>query len=271
MKKISGFENKTVIVTGAAAGIGRGIVKALARQGAMVYAADINQSGLKALAESESAVIPLTLDVTQQQDFKRAINQVVEDQGHLDIIVNNAGIGLAGSFNETPMTDLEKITNINYWSVIYGTKFAYAQMIKQGHGHIVNVSSSGGAMPVPNQSMYSGIKHAVLGFSHSLREEAVHYGVKVSAVLPGMVKSDLWDNAVNVKDYNLKKSMENTGLKPVSEQDAAEAILQGIAANRRSIIFPRINRVILCLYRLMPNLMNRLVVAPLGKPSAGAS
>ena len=122
------------------------------------------------------------------------------------------------------MADLEKITNINFWSVIYGTKLAYAQMIKQGDGHIVNVSSSGGAMPVPNQSMYSGIKHAVLGLSHSLREEAARYGVRVSAVLPGMVKSDMWESAVNVKDYSLKKSMENTGLKPLSAHDAAEAI-----------------------------------------------
>jgi len=124
---------------------------------------------------------------------------------------------------------------------------------------------------VPNQSMYSGIKHAVLGLSHSLREEAAHYGVRVSAVLPGMVKSDMWESAVNVKDYSLKKSMENTGLKPLSAHDAAEAILQGIIANDRSIIFPRVNRVILCLYRLMPNLMTRLFVAPLAKPTTKAS
>ena len=68
-------------------------------------------------------------------------------------------------------------------------------------------------MPVPKQAMYSGIKHAVLGLSHSLREEAAHYGVKVSAVLPGLVKSDMWESAVNIKDYSLKKSMDNTGYK----------------------------------------------------------
>ena len=126
-------------------------------------------------------------------------------------------------------------------------------------------------MPVPNQSMYSGIKHAVLGLSHSLREEAAHYGVRVSAVLPGMVKSDMWENAVNVKDYNLKNSMENTGLNPISAHDAAEAILRGIIANQRSIIFPRIKMITLCLYRLMPNLMTRLFVAPLARPTTEAS
>ncbi|NCF20084.1 MAG: SDR family NAD(P)-dependent oxidoreductase [Haliea sp.] len=268
MKEKSQFENKTVIVTGGAAGIGRAVVEALAARGALVYAADINEAGLKAITDSVPAVIPVKLNVSQQQDFQQVIDQVLADQGHLDIIVNNAGIGLAGDFNQTSLADLEKITDINYWSVIYGTKFAYAQMIKQGHGHIVNVSSSGGAMPVPNQSMYSGIKHAVLGFSHSLREEAAHYGVKVSTVLPGMVQSDMWDSAVNVKDYNLKKSMENTGLKPISAHDAARAILKGIIANDRSIIFPRINRVTLWFYRLMPNIFTRLFVTPLAKPES---
>ena len=209
----------------------------------------------------------MKLDVTLQQDFQRAIDQVLAEHGQLDILINNAGIGLAGDFNDTTIADLEKITNINYWSVIYGTKFAYAQMIKQGHGHIVNVSSSGGAMPVPKQVMYSGIKHAVLGLSHSLREEAAHYGVRVSVVLPGLVKSDMWESAVNIKDYDLKKSVDDTGLKPVTAHQAAEAILEGINANDRSIIFPNLNKVILCLYRLMLGLMTKIAVAPLAKPN----
>jgi short-subunit dehydrogenase len=122
-------------------------------------------------------------------------------------------------------------------------------------------------MPVPNQSMYSAIKHAVIGLSHSLREEAALHGVKVSAVLPGLVQSDLWDNAVNIKDYNLKKNMESTGLKPISPYVAAEAILQGVSANDRSIIFPRSNKIIVRLYQLFPGLMTKLAVKPLAKPA----
>jgi short-subunit dehydrogenase len=264
---MSEFSNKTVIVTGAAAGIGRGIATALVDRGAIVYAADIDKAGLDALGQSIPGVIPVVLDVSQLESFQRVIDQVLSDHQRLDMIINNAGIGLAGDFNDTAMADIEKITNINYWSVIYGTKLAYAQMVEQGFGHIVNVSSSGGAMPVPKQAMYSGLKHAVLGFSHSLREEAENYGVKVSVVLPGMVKSDMWESAVNVKDYNLKESMEQTGLKPVSADDAARAILEGISANRRSIIFPAVNRFVLWLYRMMPNIMTRLAVKPLAAPA----
>jgi short-subunit dehydrogenase len=90
--------------------------------------------------------------------------------------------------------------------------------------------------------------------------------VKISAVLPGMVQSDMWDNTINVKDYNMKKNMESTGLKPISARDAADAILKGISANDRSIIFPRLNRFIVRLYQLMPELMTKLVIKSLAKP-----
>jgi short-subunit dehydrogenase len=205
--------------------------------------------------------------VSQARDFQNAIDKVLADHGRLDILINNAGIAVAGAFKDMPTEAMERIININLWSVLYGTRLAYAQMLKQGYGHIVNVSSSAGMMPVPNQSLYSAIKHAVIGLSHSLREEAALHGVKVSAVLPGLVQSDLWDKAINIKDYNLKQNMESTGLKPVSAHEAAEAILQGISANDRSIIFPRINRIILRLYQLFPGLMTKLAVRPLAKPA----
>jgi len=269
MTNTSPFQQKTVLVTGGAAGIGRAVCEAFAAQGAYVYAADINEDGVKAVAaKSAGAITPLRMDVSQQGDFQQAIVQIVADHGQLDILVNNAGIAVAGAFSDTSMDEIEKIMNINLWSVLYGSKLAYTQMLKQGHGHLVNVSSSGGMMPVPNQTMYSAIKHAVLGFSHSLREEAALKGIKVSTVIPGMVQSDLWDNAVNIKDYNMKKNMQSTGLKPISAQDAAKAILAGISANDRSIVFPAITKIIVRLYQLMPNLLTKLVIKPLAKPGS---
>jgi NAD(P)-dependent dehydrogenase (short-subunit alcohol dehydrogenase family) len=269
MSSKSSFKDKSVLVTGGASGIGRALCEAFAAAGARVYAADINEAGLENLVananESES-ITAVKLDVSQQQDFQLAIDQVLSEHGQLDILVNNAGIVVAGAFSDTTTEEIEKIVNINLWSVLYGSQLAYMQMIKQGHGHIVNVSSSGGVMPVPNQTMYSAIKHAVVGFSHSLREEAALHGVKINTVLPGMVQSDLWDSAINVKDYNMKKSMESTGLKPIPASEAAAAILQGIAANHRSIIFPKINKFIVRLYQLFPGTITKLAVAPLARP-----
>jgi short-subunit dehydrogenase len=263
------FSDKTILVTGGAAGIGRAVCAAFAAQGAHVYAADINEQGVQELAQqasSQGRIEPIRLDVSQQQDFKQAIDRVVADHGQLDILVNNAGIVVAGAFSETSQDEIEKIVNINLWSVLHGSQLAYRQMLQQGHGQIVNVSSSGGLMPVPNQTMYSAIKHAVVGFSHSLREEAALHGIKINTVFPGMVQSDLWDSAINVKDYNMKKSMENTGLKPIPASEAAAAILKGIEANDRSIIFPKINKFIVRLYQLFPVTMTKFAVAPLARP-----
>jgi short-subunit dehydrogenase len=268
MNSQSTFIDKTVLITGGASGIGRALCKAFAAAGARVYAADINEQGLAQLVEDcgdAGTITALTLDVSRQEDFGNAIARVVADHAKLDILINNAGIVVAGAFSDTTTEEIEKIVNINLWSVLYGSQLAYQQMIKQGHGQIVNVSSSGGLMPVPNQTMYSAIKHAVVGFSHSLREEAALQGVKVNTVFPGMVQSDLWDSAINVRDYDMKKSMESTGLKPIPASEAAQAILRGIENNDRSIIFPMINKLIVRLYQLFPNTVARLAVAPLAR------
>jgi len=262
------FQHKTVLITGAASGIGCALAKNLCEAGAKVYAGDINKVGLNTLvdnAKGEYSVVPIELNVSLESDFNAAIEKIITDQGQLDIIVNNAGIVLGGDFNDTSMAQLRKITDINFWGVIHGTKLAYAQMRKQGFGQIVNVSSSAGVMPVPNSTMYCALKHAVIGLSHSLREEAALHGIQVNAILPGMVQSNIWDDAINVKDYDYKRNMENTGLKPITADQAARAIMQGMRSNQRSIVFPLINRLVVRLYRLFPGLINKVAVAPLAK------
>lgn len=262
------FQNKTVLVTGAASGIGCALAKHLCEADAKVYAGDINQAGLNTLvekAQGQHTITAVTLDVSLESDFSAAIERILADHGQLDMIVNNAGIVLGGDFNDTSMEQLRKITDINFWGVINGTKLAYAQMRKQGSGQIVNVASSAGVMPVPNSTMYAALKHAVVGLSHSLREEAALHGIKVNVILPGMVQSNIWDDAINVKDYNYKKNMENTGLKPISAAQAAQAIIDGVSNNQRSVAFPFINRLVLNLYRLMPNIISKVAVAPLAK------
>lgn len=268
---MNNFEGKVALVTGAASGIGRGLCEELCAQGGVVYAADVNEAGLQELkssAPAKATIIPVRLDVSQEADFEQAIATLLKGHGKLDLLVNNAGIVLGGDFSETSNEELRKLFDINLWGVIYGTQQAYRVMIKQGHGHIVNVSSSAGSMPVPMSTAYCASKHAIVGFSHSLREEAALYGVKVSVVLPGMVKSGLWDAALNVKDYNYKAEMESMPLKQISPRQAGAAIVKGIAKNDRTIAFPLINKIILRLYQLMPSIGTKLFVKSLVQPLA---
>ncbi|MCP4627114.1 MAG: SDR family oxidoreductase, partial [bacterium] len=106
------FKGKTAIVTGAASGIGRGLSEALCAQGAIVYAADINQAGLidvEKAAKGSGKIIPIRIDVSQEEDFIQAIDEVLKTQGKLDLIINNAGIVIGGDFNETSTEQLRKI------------------------------------------------------------------------------------------------------------------------------------------------------------------
>lgn len=268
-RKTSEFSGQSVLVTGAAAGMGRGLCLELCRLGASVYAGDIQEAKLATLldeAQGDGSITTLLLDVSDAQQFAGAFELILEQCGSLDMVINNAGIVVGGDFRDTSLEEIEKITAINYWGVIYGTKQAYDIMTGQGSGHIVNVASPAGMMPVPLSTAYSATKHAVVGLSHSLRSEAALYGVKVSVVLPGMVTSELWDNAINTGDYDYKKEMESTGLAQITARDAAVAILKGVSDNQEDIIFPFTNKMIVKLYRTFPELMTGVVTGPLLKP-----
>jgi NAD(P)-dependent dehydrogenase (short-subunit alcohol dehydrogenase family) len=263
------FTYKTALVTGAAAGIGRALCQELCRRGALVYAGDIQEEKLASLvasAEGPGSITAVALDVSQSAEFAAAYAAILSDHGRLDLAINNAGIVIGGDFRETSIEDIEKITSINYWGVIYGTRQAYEIMVEQGRGQIVNVASPAGVMPVPMSTAYSATKHAVVGLSHSLRAEAALYGVQVNVVLPGMVKSELWENAINTGDYDYKEEMESTSLAQITAAEAALAILRGVERDQENIVFPLVNRIIVKLYQMFPGLLTRVVTAPLLRP-----
>jgi NAD(P)-dependent dehydrogenase (short-subunit alcohol dehydrogenase family) len=256
------FTGKIAVVTGAASGIGRGTCEALCAAGACVYAADVEELGLGTLvraAAGEGEIRSVVLDVTNEDDFARLVREVTEEHGQLDLMVNNAGIGVVGDFLEIELDDIRKTVDVNLWGVIYGTKAAYTVMRTQGHGHIVNVASPAGVMPVPMQTTYAMTKHAVVGLSRSLRLEAAVYGVSVSAVLPGLVRSAFFTSAKVVGEYDYQREMESLPIHAISARRAGEHILAGIRANRELIVFPTLYRLILFLFRHFPTVMTPLL------------
>lgn len=266
---MSVFKGRTAVVTGAASGIGYALSRRLCREGAIVHAADIGMAGLlKLQQECGDRLHIVRLDVTQEEAVRELLETVVARHGRLDYLFNNAGIVVGGDFEHMTTDAWKRIVDINLWGVIHGTQQGYALMLKQGSGHIVNTASTAGVMPVAKSTAYAATKHAVVGLSTSLREEARPHGIRVSVVVPGLVDTGIFRAALNLKDHDYDAAMNRLPFRKLTPGQAAAAILAGVAANRQYIVFPGYNRLIVAINRLLPGLMGWVINRDTVRPPA---
>ena len=192
MKDLRG---KVAVVTGAGSGIGQATAVALAKEGCDLALADINQAGMEVTAGQVKAFgIKLTqhnVNVAGKEEMMHFAEEVMNQHGHVHIVVNNAGVSVFGDFIEQSIEDIEWVLGINLWGVIYGCKFFLPYLEKEKEGHIVNVSSSSGLLPTPKMSTYTTSKFAVRGLSESIRSELAKYNIGVTSVHPGMIKTNI--------------------------------------------------------------------------------
>lgn len=235
------YQGKVAIVTGAASGMGKELVRQLAAGGATVIATDINGKGLDETIASfgglPGSIRGEVLDVADAVRFRQLIENTARDQGGLDYVFNNAGIAIYGESLEMTRAQWEKIVNINLWGVINGTTAAYEVMAKQGHGHIVNTASAAGLAPVPMLAAYAMTKHAVVGLSTSMRAEAADHGVQINVVCPGVVSTGIFDATISL-GFDVSALRKRLPVGEVSAEAAVQRILKGVERNEGVIIFP---------------------------------
>jgi len=258
---VDAFKDKIAIVTGAASGIGRAVSEGLARRGATVIAADLNEPGAEAtvrsIVGSGGKAKSVRIDVTKSDEVQKLVDGVVSENGRLDYIFNNAGIGVVGEVRDLEPDHWRKTIDVNLWGVIYGAVAAYKVMAIQGSGHIINTASVAGLIPSPTLTPYSVTKHAVVGLSSSLRAEGAALGVKVSAVCPGLVRTGLYETIALV-NTDRESLLAQIPFKPIDPPRAAQAILRGVEHNREIIIFPSNARVLWSLSRLNRGIIQSL-------------
>jgi NAD(P)-dependent dehydrogenase (short-subunit alcohol dehydrogenase family) len=177
------------LITGASRGFGRAFSEEVVARGGKVIA------GLRHFPEKDSffqrkEVLPVKLDVTNNDQVKNAVEQGIETFGHIDVLVNNAGFGMTGAFEETSDAELRNLFETDYFGVTRMIRAVLPAMRKQGHGIILNISSQGGLMGFVGSSAYCSAKFAVVGLSEVLRMELQPFGIQVSAVCPGSFRTD---------------------------------------------------------------------------------
>lgn len=260
------FKNTVAIVTGGDMGLGQALCEELAHQGAVVVIADIDGNAASRVAvrlqQNGARVRAVQVDVAHEEDIARLVNSTVAEYGRLDYLFNNAGIAIGGDARDLSVDQWRRVLDVNLYGVVYGTLSAYQVMVQQGHGHIVNISSLSGLIPQPGSAPYCTSKHGIVGLSLSLRFEGAGLGVKVSAACPGDMKTSLYQNMVVMnapREQVISVSRRSHYLMPqMSAQDAARAILRGVARNQALIVFPAAVQWIWRLYRWFPRVIYRV-------------
>jgi short-subunit dehydrogenase len=261
MTAISG---SAAAVTGAASGIGRGLALELARRGCDLALADRDEAGLQTLAaeigkNSGCKVSVHRLDVGEPGQIQDFATAAIAAHPSLNILVNNAGVALLGSFNEVDQAQMEWLFNINFWGVVHGTRAFLPHLGAQRTAHIVNLSSIFGIIAPPGQTVYCAAKFAVRGFSESLRHELAMADspVKLSVVHPGGVSTNIVrnmrtgsgvsDNARRAESIDRFDAMART-----TPAAAALRIIEGIEKNQPRILIGGDARFMDLLQRFRP-------------------
>jgi NAD(P)-dependent dehydrogenase (short-subunit alcohol dehydrogenase family) len=252
---------KVAIVTGGGSGIGEAVSRELARRGARVVVADINSDNAKrvatAIADSGGRATASSLDVTQEPDVRRLVEDTASVYGRIDYQFNNAGIAIGGDARDLTLDQWRRVLDTDLHGVLHGTLAAYPIMVEQGFGHIVNTSSGAGLVPTPLNAPYCTAKYGVVGLSLSLRLEGADLGVKVSVVCPGYVKTPIFDAAVVVGMPREVVNRTPGWVKMIEAAEAARVIIRGVERNQAVIAFPRYIRWAWLAACLFPRVLDR--------------
>ena len=199
--KPASVTGQVIAVTGGARGIGLAIATALQGLGAKVAIGDIDEAAVKEAGGRLGLKVCRRLDVTDRQSFTDFLDSVEDQLGPVDVLVNNAGVIAVGSAVDEPDAVTQRVLDVNIHGVILGTKLAGQRMLPRGRGHIVNIASMGSVLPAAGIATYCATKHAVLGYTDSVRMENRGRGVHFSAIMPTLTNTEMIAGAGHAKGF----------------------------------------------------------------------
>ncbi|MFE3871788.1 3-ketoacyl-ACP reductase [Flavobacterium sp. ZS1P70] len=225
------LKNKNALITGAGKGIGKAIALALAKEGVNVILVARTQEEIDSVAAKVRSLrvkaLAITADVADINSVNAAVEKALAEFGTIDILINNAGIAAFGKFLELEPTDWERIIQVNLMGTYYMTRAVLPNMIERQTGDIINISSTAGLSGNALTSAYSASKFAVLGLTESLMQEVRKHNIRVTALTPSTVATDM-AKELKLTDGNPQKVMQ--------AEDMAELIIAQLKLNRRVFI-----------------------------------
>ncbi len=252
------FHGKTAVITGAGSGIGRALATALNREGCALFLSDINGDTLAdtlgSLPRRDIHADGQVLDVADRAAVHDWADGIAARNGHVDIVINNAGVALVDTVENGNYEDIEWLMGINFWGVVYGTRAFLPLLRKSPQGHLLNISSIFGLIGVPTQSAYNAAKFAVRGYTEALRQELAGTNVHVCCVHPGGIKTNIAEAARGgAQDVSAQERGERfRSLARTTPEQAADKMLAAIEKRKKRLLIGPDAYVVSVLSRLFP-------------------
>jgi len=253
-------QDKVFVVTGAGGGIGGQIVSVLLARGAKVVAVDLKEEALQALKQSvdNNNLSVHAVNITDRAAVEQLPGAVIAAHGAVDGLINCAGIVQPFvKVNDLDYEAIERVMNVNFYGTLYMTKAFLPELLQRPEGYVANVSSMGGFLPVPGQSVYGASKAAVKLLTEGLYAELLNTNVHVSVVFPGATNTNITKNS-GVKAPSVPND-QNQSFQMLSPQEAATIIVDGIQQNKPQIFTGKDSRTMNKLYRLNPVYATKLI------------
>jgi len=249
------FKNRVVFITGASNGIGKQLAIDVAARGAVVIGCGRTRERLvetlKEVRKSNPKSLMIACDIADAEQVNGMMNKVLTDFGRIDILINNAGIGMRKPFVDTPVETIEAILRTNYLGAVYCTHAALPAMIARGSGHIVNISSGAGKIGTLNMAGYCASKFAMNGWSESLYHELMPLGVNVSLICPGPVSTQFSHEFEDSEPKSPPQLFINAAA-------VSHAVMRAIEKNQVEVVMPRWLALMCTFKRFMPGLFRVL-------------
>jgi NAD(P)-dependent dehydrogenase (short-subunit alcohol dehydrogenase family) len=252
-----------VVITGAGSGLGRAIALEAAARGSAVFVSDIRADGLAETVElvkdAGGTAFERVCDVSDREAVEAMIELAFDVLGGVDLLVNNAGVAVAGRIGDVPLEDWEFVVNVNLWGVIYGCHFGLPRMRQQGSGCILNVASAAGLVSSPKLGPYNVTKSAVISLSETLHTELLKSPVEVRVLCPTFFATNLLDGSRTTEPKALGSARRLMEESRYTSQDIARAALDGVVRGDLYIVPMLDGRILWRVKRITPNGFSRLM------------